>query len=130
MEIDFLQAGFWFLMGAVCYGLLSSLFAISRVINIYHQCILTALSVLKMSDDHLNKANKIKHVNLENDGDEEHLKAVKEHDEKIVSSWRTLCIFNLAISIPKKYRRLIRFTNWNESMEFLEKHTGKYIKGI
>jgi hypothetical protein len=130
LEIDFLQAGFWFVLGAVCYGFLSSLLAISRVINIYHQCILTALSVLKMSDEHLNSANEIKYKSLKSDGNEEHLEAVKEHDRKIVASWRTLCIFNLAINIPKKYRRLITFTNWSESMQFLSKNTDKYIKGI
>ena len=130
LEQDFLTAGFWFVLGAFCYGSITYLFALSRAILVYKQCILTALSILKLSDDHLHAANEIKYKNLEGDENKEHLIAVKSHDEKIISAWRDICLFNLVVSLPKKYRRLITFTNWNESMQYLNNNTGKYIKGL
>ena len=77
---------------------------------------------MKYVDDTIRAALVGKYALMSEGGlSDEQVEKEKEKDEKVVEFWRNISIINLAGSIPKKYRAVLKFKDWRQAMRILDK---------
>jgi hypothetical protein len=122
MEMNLYHSVFWFLMGVVSYRISSRIFGLVISVNIYHEVILTILSLVKYTDKNITHALDANYEVLEKTIDaEEDIKKRKLVDNALLEGWKQLIIDTIIKTCPKSLRGTIRFRNWDEAMAYHSK---------
>ena len=117
-----LTAAILFFGGVIAHKFASYIFDLSKRISYYNNAIFSSLRMMKYVDDTIRAALAGKYA-LMSEGrmSDEQVEKEKEKDEKVVEFWRNISIVNLVGSVPKKYRAVLKFKNWNQAMRILDK---------
>ena len=117
-----LTAAILFFGGALAHKFASYIFDLTKRISYYNNAIFSSLRMMKYVDDTINAALVGKYSLMSEAGTtEEKVEEEKEKDKKVVEFWRNITIINLTASIPKKYRAVLKFKNWQQAMRILDK---------
>tara|TARA_R100000315_G_C5181204_1_gene105091 strand:+ start:400 stop:789 length:390 start_codon:yes stop_codon:yes gene_type:complete len=117
-----LTAAILFFGGVIAHKFASYIFDLSKRISYYNNAIFSSLRMMKYVDDTIRAALAGKYALMSEGGmSDEQVEKEKEKDEKVVEFWRNISIVNLVGSVPKKYRAVLKFKNWNQAMRILDK---------
>jgi hypothetical protein len=114
-----------FIMGSICgislYRAFSILLGATQGVLIFRQAEYMCLQLLALSlEDAANikttKQKIIEKLNYPNNV----IKLVKNEDSYNLSAWKQEAIKRLIDRYPPNYRKIVRYRNWNEAMNYFE----------
>ena len=126
IDNNFLFAVMWYILGIFSYKVVASLLNYGNMINIYHEMLISVLSVLKMADENFSKGNAfLKEASIEAGAEKKSASLEMENNENALSIWREMVIGSIILNSAPHFRRLISFKNWNEAMKYLKSQGAK-----
>ena len=119
MEMNLYHSVFWFLMGVVSYRIASRMFGLILSLNIYHEVLLTVLSLVKYTDNNIQSALEAHYEVMEKSKiDQEEIEKRKIVDRALLEGWKQLVIDTIVKTCPKALRGSLRFSNWEQAMTY------------
>ena len=120
MDPDLLNALSFFIAGALTHAVLSKFITHTGLMIFARDMLHMFLKLLGALSNDLRHARQAKYQALEDAGySEEEIEAIQTIDKLTDSSWKMSLINALINSIPKKYRHLVTFYDWDGAMKVL-----------
>jgi len=121
----------WFLLGALTYKLLAKMLNIGKVILLLQEVQIDCLQLLGTVVEDVAFIRTLKYKTMKKAlATSEQVKQAQEIDEQALSLWKETAIRKLIENFPKKFRSLIKFKNWREAMNFLNKYYKKQSRSL
>ena len=119
--MDITYSLIWFIIGIVSYRIISKLLQYGAMVNLYTQTLICSLAVLKMTDDNIITAQKLRRKNEVKAGKlQEEIEENDKIEAKSIMIWRELTIASIINLTPSILRPAIKFKNWHQAINFLD----------
>mgnify|MGYP005811767267 CR=1 FL=1 len=123
METNGWEVFLWYCFGAFSYQLVSRLLRHGNLIVLYNAALLSLLNIIYLADKEVKFLNEYRYNILKDTGtSEEEINILMDTNNRSIEIWRFLVIQTLIGMAPPKLRQTLKFKNWEQAVNLIEKH--------
>ena len=112
----------WFFAGVFVYRTIATILTYGHMANFVKDINIQALKMLGTVAEDTGFIREMKYGTLSKSGiEEDEIDKVREIDDRTFHMWKAACVTRMLINCPKIYRHTLKFSDWKEAMQELDR---------